>query len=93
MDPSYQCNQKRRQFAKSARHHAGLESCLQNQAAATETPPQHPAKEPDKHWHWVFIVASSAASSVLPVPIVNDFEGGAHVVDEDADAAPDASCQ
>ena len=47
--PSYKRNQQRRQFAKSARHHAGLESRLQNPAANTETPPQHPAEEPAKH--------------------------------------------
>ena len=47
--PSYQRNQRRRRFAKSARHHAGLESRLQNQAATTKTPPQHLAEEPDEH--------------------------------------------
>ena len=30
---------------------------------------------------------------MLPVPIVDDFEGGAPVVDEGADAASDACCQ
>ena len=44
-------------------------------------------------WRWVFIVAGLAASRVLPVPIVNDFEVGAPVVDEDADAAQDTCCQ
>ena len=30
---------------------------------------------------------------VLPVPILDDFEGGAPLDDEDADATPDAGCQ
>ena len=30
---------------------------------------------------------------MLPVPIVDEFEGGAPVVDEDNDAAQDACCQ
>ena len=38
-------------------------------------------------------VAGLAAGRVLPVPIVHDFEGGAPLVDEDADAAPDAGGQ
>ena len=46
--PSYHCNQHRSRFAKSALHQAGLESRPQNQAATTETPPQHPAKEPNE---------------------------------------------
>ena len=51
-------------------------------------------------WRWVFIIADSTASRVLPVPtvveFVDDFEGGAPVVVEDVDAAPgalDAGCQ
>ena len=44
--PSNLRNQQRR---CSFRHHAGLESRLQNQAAITEWPPQHPAKEPDEY--------------------------------------------
>ena len=55
------------------------------------------AGEPDKqrlaHWRWVFIVACLSASRVLPVRLVDDFEGGAPVVDKDANAAPDACCQ
>ena len=45
-------------------HHAGLESRLQNQAATTKTPPQHPAEKPDEH--------SDAESSQLPAspPVV-----------------------
>ena len=44
-------NQQSSWFAKSAWHHAGLESSLQleNQAATTMLPPQHPAEEPDKY--------------------------------------------
>ena len=43
-------------------------------------------------WHWVFIIASLAASRVLPVPIVDEFEGRAPVDDEDSNAAQDAGC-
>ena len=38
-------------------------------------------------------MAGLTASFVLSVQIVDDFEGGAPVVNEDADATPDASCQ
>ena len=82
---------------ESAWHHAGLDSRLQNQATA-ESPPQHPAIEPDEY-------SGLAASRVLPVPVVQVagggelrkevycFEGGAPVLDEDANAAADAGCQ
>ena len=45
-------NWQRRRFAKSARHHAGLESRLEleNQADCTESPPQQTAKEPNKKY-------------------------------------------
>ena len=62
--PSYKRNQQRRQFAKSALHHAGLESRLQNQAANTETPPQHPAEEPAKH------SGAESFSSPASLPVV-----------------------
>ena len=86
----------------------GLEGRLQNQAATTESPPQHPAEEPDEYSQ-----AESSSSQALPPVVrfqyqssklqeeenerheVDNFEGGAPVVDreEDTDAAPGAGCQ
>ena len=83
--PSYKRNQHRRRFAKSARFHAGLESRLQNQASTTKTPRQHPAEEPAEHSD-AESSSSPASPPVLPVPIVDDFEDGAPVVNEDAEA-------
>ena len=39
------------------------------------------------------MVAGLTTSSVLPVPIVDDFQGGTLIVNDDADAAQDADCQ
>ena len=59
-------------FAKSARHHAGLESRLQleNQADTIKSPPYYYVSIADSQrakqglWCWIFIVAGLAASSV-----------------------------
>ena len=69
VDPSYQRNQQRRRFAKSARHHAGLESRLQNQAAATEMPPQHPVEDPDENSG-----AESSSSPASPPVVCSQYQ-------------------
>ena len=65
--PSYLRNQQRRAFAKSALHHAALESHLRNQATI-ESPPQqfcpHTAEEPDENSH------AEASSSPASQPVV-----------------------
>ena len=61
---SYLHNQWCCGLAKSAWHHTGRESCLllENQAATTMLPPQHPVELLKSLWHWVFIITSPASS-------------------------------
>ena len=96
---------QRRRFVNSSWHHAGLEGRLQNQAT-TESPPPHPAEAPDEYSDAEFssspasppVVCSQYRLSQLKEEEngrdeVDDFDGGAPIVDEDVDAASDAGCQ
>ena len=71
--PSYLCNHQRRQFAKSAWHHAprGLESRLQpeNQANTTKLPPQQTASEPNEDSDAKF------SSSPASLPVMSNIAG------------------